>query len=454
MYFDLNYVIEQVGKEKGIPKDIIVEALEEAVLSASKKKFGSHLDLEAKYNAEVGEIEIFRFKTVVEDVEDPDMEIAVEDAKEHDPECIIGDSIGIKMDTSTLGRIAAQTAKQVIMQKVRNAESDVIYNEYKDKKGEIVTGAIQRVEKNHYVVNLGKTEAVLSFKEVLPNEAFKRRDRVKGYILEVDKTQRGCTILLSRTHPGFLVKLFDLEVPEIQEGIIKVVGAAREPGERAKIAVYSQDPSIDPIGACVGVKGSRVQAVVQELKGEKIDIIPWIKDAAKFVCNALAPARVSKVYINEEEHSMEIIVHDDQLSLAIGRKGQNVRLASRLTGWKTDIKSETEVEKTSRKVIDDLVERLQINEILARILFDEYLRDMSDVVRLTPEELNKITSISVEDCTRIIERAKKAVEERETTEKAAEAKPSGDADAPRETDAAGVAVETPGSVDSMKEESQ
>lgn len=454
MYFDLNYVIEQVGKEKGIPKDIIIEALEEAVLSASKKKFGGHLDLEAKYNAEVGEIEIFRFKTVVEDIEDPDMEIAVEDAKEHDPECIIGDSIGIKMDTSTLGRIAAQTAKQVIMQKVRNAESDVIYNEYKDKKGEIVTGAIQRVEKNHYVVNLGKTEAILSFKEVLPNEVFKRRDRVKGYILEVDKTQRGCTILLSRTHPGFLVKLFDLEVPEIQEGIIKVVGAAREPGERAKIAVYSQDPSIDPIGACVGVKGSRVQAVVQELKGEKIDIIPWIKDAAKFVCNALAPARVSKVYINEEEHSMEIIVHDDQLSLAIGRKGQNVRLASRLTGWKTDIKSETEVEKTSRKVIDDLVERLQINEILARILFDEYLRDMSDVVRLTPEELNKITSISVEDCTRIIERAKKAVEERETTEKAAEAKPSGDADAPRETDAAGVAVETPGSVDSMKEESQ
>jgi N utilization substance protein A len=448
MYFDLNYVIEQVGKEKGIPKEIIIEALEEAVLSASKKKFGSHLDLEAKYNAEVGEIEIFRFKTVVEDVEDPDMEIAAEDAKEQDPECIVGDSIGIKMDTSTLGRIAAQTAKQVIMQKVRNAESDVIYNEYKDKKGEIVTGVIQRVEKNHYVVNLGKTEAILSFKEVLPNEVFKRRDRVKGCILDVEKTQRGCTILLSRTHPGFLVKLFELEVPEIQEGIIKVVGAAREPGERAKIAVYSQDPSIDPIGACVGVKGSRVQAVVQELKGEKIDIIPWIKDAAKFVCNALAPARVSKVYINEEEHSMEIIVHDDQLSLAIGRKGQNVRLASRLTGWKTDIKSETEVEKTSRKVIDDLVERLQINEILARILFDEYLRDMSDIVRLTPEELNKITSISVEDCMRIIERARKAVEEKEAAEGAVETEPSEDAAA------AEVAEETPESEGTVKEEGQ
>jgi N utilization substance protein A len=426
MYFDLNYVIEQVGKEKGIPKEIIIETLEEAVLSASKKKFGNHLDLEAKYNPDVGEIEIFRFKTVVEDVEDTDMEISMEDAKEHDPECMVGDSIGIKMDTSTLGRIAAQTAKQVIMQKVRNAESDVIYNEYKDKKSEIVTGVIQRVEKNHYVVNLGKTEAVLSFKEVIPNEVFKRRDRVKGYILDVEKTQRGCMIMLSRTHPGFLVKLFELEVPEIQEGIIKVVGAAREPGERAKISVYSQDASIDPIGACVGVKGSRVQAVVQELRGEKIDIIPWSKDAAKFVCNALAPARVSKVYINEDEHSMEIIVHDDQLSLAIGKKGQNVRLASRLTGWKTDIKSESEVEKTSRKVIEELVDRLKINEILARILFDEYLRDVRDVIRLSPEELNKITSISIEDCSRMIENAKAAVREMEEAQEAQEVEPAGD----------------------------
>jgi N utilization substance protein A len=417
MYFDLNYVIEQVGKEKGIPKEIIIETLEEAVLSASKKKFGSHLDLEARYNPEIGEIEIFRFKTVVDNVQDTDMEIGIDDAKEQDPECIVGDSIGIKMDTSSLGRIAAQTAKQVIMQKVRNAESDVIYNEYKDKKGEIATGVIQRVEKNHYVVNLGKTEAVLSFKEVIPNENFRRRDRVKGYILEVEKTQKGCTILLSRTHPGFLVKLFEIEVPEIQEGIIKIVGAAREPGERAKISVYSQDPSIDPIGACVGVKGSRVQAVVQELKGEKIDIIPWSKDAAKFVCNALAPARVSKVYINEDEHSMEIIVHDDQLSLAIGKKGQNVRLASRLTGWKTDIKSETEVEKTSKKVIDDLMENLQVNEILARILFDEYLRDVSDIIRLTPEELNKISSISLEDCTRIIDNAKAIAQKNELTRK-------------------------------------
>ncbi|OPY70102.1 MAG: hypothetical protein A4E57_00742 [Syntrophorhabdaceae bacterium PtaU1.Bin034] len=454
MYFDLNYVIEQVGKEKGIPKEIIIETLEEAVLSASKKKFGNHLDLEARYNQEIGEIEVFRFKTVVEDVEDGDMEISYEEAKEHDPECMVGDSIGIKMDTSSLGRIAAQTAKQVIMQKVRNAESDVIYNEYKDKKGEIVTGVIQRVEKNHYVVNLGKTEAVLSFKEVIPNEVFKRRDRVKGYILDVEKTQRGCTILLSRTHPGFLVKLFELEVPEIQEGIIRVVGAAREPGERAKISVYSQDASIDPIGACVGVKGSRVQAVVQELKGEKIDIIPWSKDAAKFVCNALAPARVSKVYINEDEHAMEIIVHDDQLSLAIGKKGQNVRLASRLTGWKTDIKSESELEKTSRKVIEELMQHLKINEILARILFDEYLRDVRDIIRLTPEELNKITSISIEDCSSIIENAKAVVREIEQREQAEKEK---------ETEAAAVqaaeqvaaeqVMETPEAEEHVREES-
>jgi N utilization substance protein A len=419
MYFDLNYIIEQVGKEKGIPKETLIEALEEAILLASKKKFGNHLDLEARYNEELGEIEVFQFKTVVEEVAEGDMEISVDDAKVHDPECLVGDSIGIKMDTSSLGRIAAQTAKQVIVQKVRNAESDVIYNEYKGKKGELSTGVVQRIEKNHYIINLGKTEAILPMKEVIPGETFRQRDRVKAYILDVEKTQKGCTILMSRTHPNFLAKLFEQEVPEIQEGIIKVVGAAREPGERAKISVYSEDQDVDPIGACVGVKGSRVQTVVQELRGEKIDIIPFSKDPAKFVCNTLAPARVSKVYLNEEEHSMEIIVNDDQLSLAIGKKGQNVRLASRLTGWKIDINSESELELTSRKVIDELIERLKISEILARILHDEYLRDPRDIAKLTPEEMNKITSISIEDCTRIIEQAK-FIKEAASKEKSAE----------------------------------
>ena len=412
MYFDLNYVIEQVGKEKGIPKETIIEALEEAILSASKKKYGSHLDLEAHYNEELGEIEVFQFKTVVEEVHEPDVEVAEEEAKKHDPGCMVGDAIGIKLDTSSLGRIAAQTAKQIIIQKVRNAESDVIYNEFKGKKGEIITGVTQRVEKNHYIVNLGKTEALMPFKEAIPSETFRQRERVKGLILDVEKGQKGCMILMSRTHPGFLIKLFELKVPEIQEGIIKVMGAAREPGERAKISVYSEDPDIDPIGACVGVKGSRVQSIVQELRGEKIDIIPYNRDIAKFVCNTLAPARVSKVYINEEEHSMEIIVNDDQLSLAIGKKGQNVRLASKLTSWKIDISSESEVEKTSRKIIDELMENLKVSEILARILHDEYLRDPKDIARLTPEEMNKITSISVEDCRRIIDEARAIMAEK------------------------------------------
>ena len=418
MYHGLNYTIEQVVKEKGIPKETLIDAIQEAILSASKKKFGNHLDLEARYNDELNEVEIFQFKTVVEEVNEPDSEISLEEAKKHDPECMVGDSIGIKMDTSKLGRIAAQTAKQVMLQKVRNAESDVIFNEYKGKIGDIVTGIIQRIEKNHYVVNLGKTDAIMSFKETIPSENYRQRDRIKGYVLEVEKNQKGCTIQLSRTHPGFLKRLFELEVPEIQEGIIKILAAAREPGERAKISVYSEDPDVDPIGACVGVKGSRVQAVVQELRGEKIDIIPWHKDPAKFVCNTLAPARVSKVYLNEDENAMEIIVNDDQLSLAIGKKGQNVRLASKLTGWKIDISSESELEKSSKKVIDELMEGLEVSEILARVLHDEYLRDAFDIAKLSPEELNKITSISIEDCARIIEKARdlaKKAKKEETT---------------------------------------
>lgn len=408
-YFGLNYVIEQVGKEKGIPKETIIKVLEEALLQTCKKKFGQHLDLEARYNEELDEIEIFQFKTVVENPKNTDTEISIEEARKHDPECMVGDSIGIKLDTSALGRIAAQTAKQILLQKIRNVESEVAYNEYINRKGTIVSGIVQRVEKNHYVVNLGKAEAILPFRETIPGEVFKQRDRIKGYILDVEKGQRGCTILLSRTHPGFLIKLFEMEVPEIQEGIVKIKGAAREPGERAKIAVHSEDPDVDPIGACVGMKGSRVQAVVQELKGEKIDIVPWSPDPAKYVYNALAPAKVSKVYINEDEKSMEIVVSDDQLSLAIGKKGQNVRLASKLTGWRIDIVSESEVERSSKVVITELMEKLNINEILARILYDEYLREPEDIAKLTPEEMNKITSIAIDDCKNIIEKAKNYV---------------------------------------------
>jgi N utilization substance protein A len=338
---NLNYIIEQVGKDKGIARHVIVDALENAVLMASRKKYGSQRIMEAHYNEEIGEVELFQFMEVVEEVEDPYTQISVDEARELDQDSEIGDSLGVKLDTSDFGRIAAQTAKQVIIQRVRDAERDNIYNEYKDRKGEIVTGTVQRAERGSLYINVGRAEAILQSREQVRGEIYRQGDRTRAYILDVQRSSKGPQIFLSRTHPGLLVKLFEMEVPEISEGIIKVVDAAREPGERAKISVYSSNKDVDPVGACVGMKGSRVQSVVQELRGEKIDIIPYSEDIAKYVSNALAPAKISRAYIDEENKSMEIVVEDDQLSLAIGKKGQNVRLASKLTGYRIDIKSES-----------------------------------------------------------------------------------------------------------------
>jgi len=351
MEVKLNELIEEVVKEKGVDRKYIIKALEDALLRASKKHFGSHKDIEVRFNPELGELEVFQFKTVVEEVKDPDLEISLEEARKIDPECEIGDSLGIKLNLNELGRIAAQTAKQVIMQRVRDAESEVIYQEFKDKKGEIVSGVVQRIERGNIIVNLGKAEAVLPKKEQIPKEVYKRGDRIRAYVLDVQRTSGGYQIVLSRTHPNFLAKLFQLEVPEVADGTVKIMAVAREPGERAKVAVMSLDPDVDPVGACVGLRGSRVQNVVQELRGEKIDIIPWHEDPARFVCNALAPAKVSKIYINKSEKTMEIVVPDDQLSLAIGKGGQNVRLASKLVGWRIDIKSESKMEKLSQEII-------------------------------------------------------------------------------------------------------
>jgi transcription termination/antitermination protein NusA len=341
MLVDLNRVIEQVGKDKGIGKEILVEALENALLSAAKKEFGPQREIEARYNEQLGEVELFQFKTVVEKVQNTYTEISVEDAHEIDPEAQIGDSLGIKMDSAAFGRIAAQTAKQVIIQKVRDAERDIIYNEFQERQGELVNGIVQRFERGNIVVDLGRTEAVILPRDQVPREAYRQGDRIRAYVMDIKKTPKGPQILLSRTHPGLLIKLFELEVPEISEGIVKIEAAAREPGGRAKIAVSSRDPDVDPVGACVGMKGSRVQAVVQELRGEKIDIVPYSEDAIRFVVNALAPAEVSDVNVDEENRTMEVLVADDQLSLAIGKRGQNVRLAAKLTGWKLDIKSES-----------------------------------------------------------------------------------------------------------------
>jgi transcription termination/antitermination protein NusA len=401
---NLNFIIDQVGKDKGIDRKVIIEALEQAVLTASRKKYGHQGEIEVHYNEEAGEIELFQFKQVVEEVMDPSTEISIVEAQELDSEAQNGDSLGVKL-TTDFGRIGAQTAKQVIIQKVREAERENVFNDFKDRKADIVSGNVQRMEKGNLYVNIGRTEAVLLSKEQIPGEVYRQGDRLRAYILDVQKNSKGVQIFLSRTHPGFLVKLFENEVPEISEGVIKIISAAREPGERAKISVYSSNRDVDPVGACVGMRGSRVQSVVQELRGERIDIIPWVQDQAKYICNALAPAKISRVYIDEENRHMEVIVADDQLSLAIGKKGQNVRLASKLTGWKIDIKSESKMEKISGEIFEMFKQLPYIGDVTSRILYNEGFRSMKEISEVDPEELVRILEIEKEKAIEIIRHA-------------------------------------------------
>ncbi|WP_305046273.1 transcription termination factor NusA [Geoalkalibacter sp.] len=342
---NLNHIIDQVVKDKGIERSILVEALESAVLSAANKKYRNTRDLEAHYNQDQGEVELFEFVTVVEEVQDSYKEISLEEAREIDPDVEVGDSLGMKLDSGTFSRIAAQTAKQVIIQKVREAEREWVYNEFKDRVGELVNGIVRRYERGDLIVDLGRAEALLPHREQVPRESYRQGDRVRAYIADVKLSPKGPQVILSRTHPGLVMELFRVEVPEISEGLVEIKACAREPGSRAKIAVVSHDHDIDPVGACVGMRGSRVQNVVSELRGEKIDIIPWTPDIGRFACAAIAPAEVSRVYVDSDDKALEIIVPDDQLSLAIGKKGQNVRLAARLTGWKIDIKSESRAEE-------------------------------------------------------------------------------------------------------------
>ncbi len=349
MVGNLNHIIDQVVKDKGINRDILIDALESAVLSAANKKFRNTRDLEAHFNDEIGEVEVFEFVTVVEEVVDSYKEIDIDEAREVDPDVEVGDSLGMMLEAGSFSRIAAQTAKQVIIQKVREAEREGVYTEFKDRVGEVVNGIVRRYERGDLIVDLGRAEALLPNREQVPRENYRQSDRVRAYISEVKMSAKGPQIILSRTHPGLLISLFSSEVPEIAEGIVEIKGAAREPGSRAKIAVVSHDVDVDPVGACVGMRGSRVQNVVTELRGERIDIIPWTPDPARFACAALAPAEVSRVYIDDEEQAMEIIVPDDQLSLAIGKKGQNVRLAAKLIGWKIDIKSETRAQEEEQE---------------------------------------------------------------------------------------------------------
>jgi N utilization substance protein A len=349
MVGNLNHIIDQVVKDKGIDRGVLVEALESAVLSAANKKFRNTRDLEAHFNEEIGEVEVFEFVTVVDEVMDSYKEIDIAEAKEIDPDVEIDDSLGMLLESGGFSRIAAQTAKQVIIQKVREAEREGVYNEFKDRVGEVVNGIVRRYERGDLIVDLGRAEALLPNREQAPRENYRQSDRVRAYISEVKMSSKGPQIILSRTHPGLLISLFKSEVPELAEGIVEIKGAVREPGSRAKIAVVSHDIDVDPVGACVGMRGARVQNVVTELRGERIDIIPWSPDHARFACSALAPADVSRVYIDDEGQLMEIIVPDDQLSLAIGKKGQNVRLAAKLIGWKIDIKSETRAQEEEQE---------------------------------------------------------------------------------------------------------
>jgi len=402
---DINRVVEQISREKGIDRDILIHALEEALRSAAKKKFGNKVDIEARYIEESGEIEVFQFKEVVENVEEPVLELSLEEGRALDPECEIGDSLGTKMDASTFGRIAAQSAKQVIIQKLKDAERDAVYASFIDRKGEIINGIVQRIDRGDIIVNLGHTEGIVPVREQVPREAYRRGDRIRALILDVLHDTRGPQILLTRTHPDFLINLFKTEVPEISEGIIDIMGAAREPGSRAKFAVSSNDSDIDPVGACVGMKGSRVQNVVQELRGEKIDIIPWHVDAAKYVCNALAPAEISRVIIDEENRSMEVIVPDEFLSVAIGKKGQNVRLASKLTGWHLDVNSESRYSETMKRGYDSLVALPGVGISLADALFEKGFYSAEELSRAAVEDLAQIRGIAQEKARTLIENA-------------------------------------------------
>jgi N utilization substance protein A len=425
---NLNMVIDQVGKDKNIERKVLVQTLEQAILTAAKKCFGQHREMEAQFNEDTGSVDLFLIVNVLEQVATPGREIALDDARRHGLEAEIGDELlfqifyrpedmdkaeeqdekfgellDLKNAHKSFGRIAAQTAKQVIYQRVREAERENVFNEYKDRKGELITGIVRRFERGNIIVDLGRAEAILPVREQVPRESYRAGDRIVAYVLDIDKAARGPQIVLSRTHKGLLEKLFEMEVPEIYEKIVRIESSAREPGARAKIAVSSRDRDVDPVGACVGMKGSRVQAVVQELRGEKIDIVPYDDDPARFVCNAIAPAEVSRVIIDAENHRMELIVPDDKLSLAIGKKGQNVRLASQLTGWKIDIHSESKIRELEAHAKAAMASLSGVGSDQAETLFKLGWRSVLDLAEAVPEELAAVPGLGgLEAARRII----------------------------------------------------
>lgn len=408
---NLKREIDQIAKDKGIDSNEITGALEEAMRQAARKRFGQDKEIEARYNDEIGEVELFEFREVVEEITDPETQILIAEARrDYDPEVEAGDEIGVKLDTSDFGRILAQAAKQVIIQRIRDAERDNTYDEYRDREGEVVNGIVRRFEKGAIIVDLGRAEAVIPPKEQVPRESYRPGDRIRAYVVEVNKVAKGPQIVLSRASIDFLIKLFEQEVPEMYEKIVSIESAAREPGGRSKIAVVSRDSDVDPVGACVGMKGSRVQAVVQELRGERIDIVPWSPDTARYVCSALSPAAVSKVIIDETTQSMDVIVPDDQLSLAIGRRGQNVRLAVQLTGWKIDIKSETKMREIAEWLSRAVSAVEGCGDPEADLLLQQGVTSLEDLAECGVEVLTALPGIDEEGAQAIKAKAAELVD--------------------------------------------
>jgi len=397
---NLIQVIEQIGREKGIEREVLIDAVGAAILSASRKTLGAVSDLRVDFDQASGRFVLCTVKTVVEEVTNPRSEIALEEARRQQPELKLGDEFRIEVQPRGFGRIAAQTAKQVIIQRVREAERDSIYHSFKNREGELITGVVQRVVNDNVIVNVGKAEAILPPREQLSREEYRAGDRIRAYIVEVKKGSRGATVLVSRSHPGMLLRLFEVEVPEIAEGIVEIKAVAREPGERAKIAVVSRDSNVDPVGACVGYRGSRVQVIVRELGGEKIDIIPWRDNPADFVRHALAPAEVASVLVDEASHTLQVIVADEQLSLAIGRRGQNARLAAKLVGWKVDIKSRTELAreaeekaKRARAAVEGLARVPGIGPKMVERLVDAGFKTLERLQQASGEDLMAVKGI-------------------------------------------------------------
>lgn len=415
---ELLQIADAVAREKSIDREIVISAMADAIQKAARSRYGQETNIRADINSKTGEIKLQRLLEVVDTVDDYSTQISLEDAKKRQPDVQIGDFLSDPLPPMEFGRIAAQSAKQVIVQKVREAERDHQYEEFKDKVGEIVSGTVKRVEYGNVIVDLGRGEAIVRRDELIPRESFRYGDRIRAYVYDVRREQRGPQIFLSRTHPQFMAKLFTMEVPEIYDGIIEIKSVARDPGSRAKIAVVSRDAAIDPVGACVGMRGSRVQAVVNELQGEKIDIIPWSPDAATFIVNALQPAEVAKVVLDEDAERIEVVVPDDQLSLAIGRRGQNVRLASQLTGWDIDILTEQEESENRQKEFAKrsalFMEALDVDEMVAQVLASEGFASIEEIAYVDPEEIRSIEGFDEETAAEIQQRAKEYIEKQET----------------------------------------